>query len=741
MPAPPNDLCANALVVAALPYTDTQDIFGATVSAGDPVNSANGAVAAHNIWYVWTAPSNMSVVADLQGSQKFSLGPSTGVSFLVMGVFTGSCGGAWTEIASKADSYTNFFGRARVQFNAVSGTTYYFNVGTKSNATIGVNDPSNLVFNLFVDPGAPANDLCTNAILVGALPWTDTARNIMGSTLSVDDPIETLVWGQQLDQSAWYKLVPAASGTITISSVGSDFMPVLAVWGTGACGSLSNELAGDQGNIAPDTSISFAATAGQPYYIEVGFVDGAYAASRLTLTITTSAVTPPPDPPINLTATPNDVVDGVTLAWQAPASGTPPDAYEIQRCEGVGCNTFVTVGTTAALSFSQTYLDPLATYRYQVRSTTVSFGNSGYTTPVSVVIGAPVPRPCSPTVGRFRQDLGGCIGSAGTWGSAALMARQNQGLIFGFNPVILSGTLGTLTDDGSIPLLATIVWAFVGIASSFARRSDGVHSPGVALLGVPTFNGQPVSYTTAFSGAQTPDSLLTPACAGGSTDLATFNAPDAQGTITPGYRAIEQGILNVAPDSQLFIGGSDALIGGPYYSAGYFLRSPLTNLPWTRAEIFSTIFGWRAGWDGGPVTGSPFPDDSTYITPDLQLDRLIVSVHWVLPCTTVTTVVASGICGSASSVVQLLITGTTFTASTTVTVILPDGSQPAVTILSLTPTQIVASFLAPICGTYAVYVNAALGFATLSIPTTGCPDTLPLPSVSARPGCVGGLPV
>lgn len=407
MSAPVNDLCANALVVSSLPYTDTQDIVPATDSGDDPVNSTNsGFPARHGIWYQWTAPSNMDVMADLFGSQPFSFisGPSTqGLSVLLTGVFTGSCGGPWTEVAAKRTGNHNYTGKARVQFSAVSGTTYYFHVGTQSSGTIG-NTVANLVFRLFATPAVPSNDLCASAVVVNSFPTTDSNRNCYAATVSGDDPVESIEYGDVLQQSVWYKVTSPTNATLTVDSVGSDFQPVLAVFSTGSCGTLGGELDGEQGNISPsftDTSITWAATGGQDYYVLAGmwnFPSDPLAMGILTLNFTSDAPTPPPDPPTGLTATPIDYHAFVDVSWTAPVSGTPPDTYIVERCAGSGCSGFVQFDETALTSLTDNPFgappSPAAyglTYRYRVKSHSTLGGDSAYTDPVEVTTVIPDP--------------------------------------------------------------------------------------------------------------------------------------------------------------------------------------------------------------------------------------------------------------------------------------------------------------------------------------------------------------
>jgi hypothetical protein len=48
--APPNDDCANATLIASLPFSDTVDTTTATSAPGDP-SQCYGGVGTHSVWY------------------------------------------------------------------------------------------------------------------------------------------------------------------------------------------------------------------------------------------------------------------------------------------------------------------------------------------------------------------------------------------------------------------------------------------------------------------------------------------------------------------------------------------------------------------------------------------------------------------------------------------------------------------------------------------------------------------
>ncbi len=118
MPAPANDLCVNAIVIPALPYTLAGvDLTSATESLDDPkpgvagsgiVNPGDTAIF-QTIWYQWACGSSGPVKV-------------TTTAGIVCGIFTGSCG-SFTEVLSWDTALV---------FPAVAGTTYTFMFGSYS---------------------------------------------------------------------------------------------------------------------------------------------------------------------------------------------------------------------------------------------------------------------------------------------------------------------------------------------------------------------------------------------------------------------------------------------------------------------------------------------------------------------------------------------------------------------------------------------------------------------------------
>lgn len=230
----PNDTSENAKVVEVeLPETfntanatdDTSPVFG-TVQGGG--------------WYVFTAPH--------AGSYRFSFASST-------------CYGAGQLSLGSADSYPTYSNAFcdipwRQTLNLAAGDTWYALIGAypgypSSDVTFGVEE---------VIP--PDNDTVSGAIPFSAVPYTDESDNLNANTEN-----EFLPCGNFAYSSVWYAFTAPRSGRFIASVVGLPGYPILGV-ATGAPGALTQVACGT--NSYDFTRVTFEATAGTTYFIEIG---------------------------------------------------------------------------------------------------------------------------------------------------------------------------------------------------------------------------------------------------------------------------------------------------------------------------------------------------------------------------------------------------------------------------------------------------------------------------------------
>ena len=110
IPPPANDDFANAVPIAALPFSDVRDRTAAALEPGEPELTGCGPIS-HTIWYAYTAARSDVLLAS---------GNAAGANSFIA-VYTGSGLGGLSEVAC---------GSERNVLSVVAGRTYYIQVGS-----------------------------------------------------------------------------------------------------------------------------------------------------------------------------------------------------------------------------------------------------------------------------------------------------------------------------------------------------------------------------------------------------------------------------------------------------------------------------------------------------------------------------------------------------------------------------------------------------------------------------------
>ena len=148
--APSNDAIDAATEIQSLPYTDSLDTTGATVSATDPGYCFGPEIGPDpaTVWYRFDAAVSGPLLATTFGSDYDTT--------LYVGTANGA--GGIDVIGCSDDARTR---ESAFRFDATAGQTYYFAIGASPFA--GENG-GNLVFNLDVGPPAQVVDLDVDAV-------------------------------------------------------------------------------------------------------------------------------------------------------------------------------------------------------------------------------------------------------------------------------------------------------------------------------------------------------------------------------------------------------------------------------------------------------------------------------------------------------------------------------------------------------------------------------------------------
>jgi hypothetical protein len=249
--APPNDRFVNAVT---LPGTAGQ-VGGTNVLAsgetGEP-DHAGGSVPRASVWYRWSAPASGVFRLDTHGSDLDT----------TLAVYTGPATWALDLVAENDDSSGE---QSAVSFDAVAGTAYRIAVDGFDAAE------GQFVLNYHFSASAgPPNDAFANRVVLAG-----EAVSASGSTFGAGGEAGEPDHATFADPmgSAWWAWSAPADGLFTVTTEGSSFDTVLAVY-TGSAVNLLTEVAANDDAVGDTSQVTFAAAAGTEYAIAVdGFGD------------------------------------------------------------------------------------------------------------------------------------------------------------------------------------------------------------------------------------------------------------------------------------------------------------------------------------------------------------------------------------------------------------------------------------------------------------------------------------
>ena len=260
--APANNAFASATVISGSSVNVTGSNVGANKESGEPVHpdSVGGA----SVWWAWTAPTSGSATIFTSGSSFDT----------ILAVYTGTSVSALTRIASDDDGGSG--NASLLTFTATAGTTYRILVDGYDGATGSIA----LGLSLAGSSSGSNNDSFANRIAFPASGGSLSGSNT-GATRESGEPSHA---GSAASKSVWYTWTATASGTVTLSTAGSSFDTVLAVYTGSAVGSLTSVASNDDGPNSTTSVVSFSATLGTNYQIAVDGYSGASGSVVITLT-------------------------------------------------------------------------------------------------------------------------------------------------------------------------------------------------------------------------------------------------------------------------------------------------------------------------------------------------------------------------------------------------------------------------------------------------------------------------
>jgi len=198
-------------------------------------------------------------------------------------------------------------------------------------------------------PPPPANnDTFANRIAITPPTTAGGTRTVTGSnvgyTKQSGEPNHYGLTGATT--SAWWRYTPASSGTVTITTQGSSFDTVLAVYRGSAVNALT-EVASNDDYSGLQSRVSFAATAGTQYQIAVAGYGGASGSIQLNVTGGGGSTTPPPST--------TSIVAATTPVARAAGVGVDVTAFATILNTGSATATGCSIALPSGLPVQFTY--------------------------------------------------------------------------------------------------------------------------------------------------------------------------------------------------------------------------------------------------------------------------------------------------------------------------------------------------------------------------------------------------
>ncbi len=225
----------------------------ASKEAGEPSHAY--VTGGRSVWWAFTAPTNGVMTLTTEGSTFDT----------VLAVYTGSVVNALTSVV-----YNNNFGSnpwSRVSWNVAAFTTYMIAVDGAGYPTGFGSITLNVGW-----AGVPGNDDFVDATGFALTDASPLAGSNAGGSKEPGEPDHAGVSG---GASVWWTFTPSSGGTVTISTDGSSFDTVLAVYTGSAVNALTTVTFNDDGPDGPWSQVTFAVVAGTTYHVAVDGAGGA----------------------------------------------------------------------------------------------------------------------------------------------------------------------------------------------------------------------------------------------------------------------------------------------------------------------------------------------------------------------------------------------------------------------------------------------------------------------------------
>jgi len=264
--APANNNCSNAEQVGNVTNRPFNTTYATFDGPGHCLNSPN-------IWYRYTAAATGQVTVSLLGSSYDTK----------LAVYRGNnCYPAASALVGCNDDFGSRL-TSQITFQATGGQGYLIEVGGYNSDAIGAGVIS--ITGAATPPPPATKDDCASAQTVGNVTnqaFTTTGATFDGPGLCMTSP------------NIWYRYIATCTGNVTVSLAGSSYDTMLAVYQGSQCYPNAARLiqCNDDSGSSYQSAVTFAATSGSQYLLEIGGYGSATGQGKLT--INCQGQTPPP---------------------------------------------------------------------------------------------------------------------------------------------------------------------------------------------------------------------------------------------------------------------------------------------------------------------------------------------------------------------------------------------------------------------------------------------------------------
>jgi hypothetical protein len=269
--ASPNDNFTSRTQITDTRWSGIYNNIVATIETGEPLHASPGG---RSLWWTWTAPDN--------GVLRLSTAGSTFDTLL--GVYTGSTIGALTRVATDDDGGPDY--SSSIATPVVRGTAYQIAVDGFN----GANGRLTLALSFLAAGARPGNDNFGSRTVLNGNPPISLTTTTSGATKEAGEPNHA---GSIGGASVWWSWTAPRDGTLTVSTEGSDFDTVLAVYTGSSLSGLSLVGADDDSGGDAASRLSVAVRTGVAYHIVVDGYNRATGNALLNITLSSGAPAAP----------------------------------------------------------------------------------------------------------------------------------------------------------------------------------------------------------------------------------------------------------------------------------------------------------------------------------------------------------------------------------------------------------------------------------------------------------------